>query len=189
MAESFDRRQVTDWLRRLGCRLGWTGSGGVLLALLAGLELLVVTLPTADQTNETLAQIGRLQSGTRNGAPIAAATPSTAAAELESFEARFPARAELNAVLALVHELAARSGVELARGEYLLEREKGLGLSRYQISLPVTGPYVAIKAFMRAVLRDIPSASLDGFSLQRRSPGEEALEAVLRISVYSREAP
>ena len=65
-----------------------------------------------------------------------------------------------------------------------MSEEQGLNLLRYQITLPVKGSYISIRGFLRRVLNDIPSASLDGISLQRQNAGDEILEAQIRLSLF-----
>jgi hypothetical protein len=67
-----------------------------------------------------------------------------------------------------------------------LTEEAGLDLLRYQITLPVKGSYASIRGFLRRVLRDIPSLSLDGIAIQRQNVGDEAVEVQIRFSLYHR---
>ncbi len=187
MAPSINRQQLAARVRRQAHRLGWIGAGGVLLALLATLELLNVTLPALDQSAEIAARIERLDESPRRGAPIEGRRGSDATSQLEAFEGHFPERSELNATVAKVHALASAANVELLRGEYQTETEKSLGLTRFQMNLPVNGSYAATKTFLRGVLNEIPSAALDGINLQRKGPAEDTLETVIRISLYTRE--
>ena len=87
-----------------------------------------------------------------------------------------------------IHAAAEKETLVLERGEYRLIEEAGLDLLRYQITLPVKGSYASINAFVRRVLRDVPSLALDGISLQRQNAGEAAIEAQVRVSVFYRGA-
>ena len=187
MVPSIDRQQLSARIRRQARRLGWVGASGALLALLAALELFNVTLPALDQAEEIAVRIERINESPRNGAPIEGRRGSDAATQLEAFEGHFPERSGLNGTITKVHALAGAPNVELLRGEYQSETEKSLGLTRFQMNLPVNGSYAAIKTFLRGVLNEIPSAALDGISLQRKGPAEDTLETVIRISLYVRE--
>ncbi len=185
MVDTSFKQQLNVRSRRFAQRLGWPGGIGVLLGVLALLELLTGALPAMEQTHEIETQIARLREPARSNAPIGPGENADAASQLDAFERFFPARSAQNESLKLMFSLSEGIGVELARGEYRLETDKTLKLTRYQLTLPVTGSYPAIKTFIGKVLQDIPSASIDTLSLQRRAASEELLEAVLRISFFN----
>src|SRR6266850_2481855 len=99
-----------------------------------------------------------------------------------------PAEQELAAqrlALERLHALARRSGLELAQGEYRLERP-AYGLWAYRVTLPVRGGYGQVRAFIASLLRDIPTASLEGLRFERRKAAETELDAQLRITLHVR---
>ena len=175
--------------RRLWRRFGWQGAVGGALALLALAEFGGTTLPGLEQAEGLRTQIARLREPARAGAPIEQGGRAGTQAQLDAFERFFPARAAANASLEQLFRISAEREVLLARGDYRLESDAELGLSRYQLSLPVSGPYSNVKAFLRQVLADMPWVSLDGISLQRPNAGEQSVETVLRLSLYLRNDP
>jgi hypothetical protein len=104
--------------------------------------------------------------------------------ELQRFYALFPPIERLSAELGQLYGLAHASKLELAHGEYRLE--KGVGLWSYRVTLPVHGSYAQIRAFIGAVLRDKPTASVDLLRFERKKAGEAMLDAELRLTVYFR---
>ena len=181
--------EVSARLRRLAHRLGWLGAAGAGLALLALAEVASVARPAAQEAAELEAQVLRLRESPRSRREIADGAGDDAASQLKAFLRFFPPQEQINRVVAELHEAARQEKLLLERGDYRLAEEPGLGLLRYQISLPVKGSYASIRGFLRRVLRDMPAVSLDGVSLQRQAAGEELLEAQIRLSAFHREAP
>jgi hypothetical protein len=105
--------------------------------------------------------------------------------ELRRFYNLFPPSAELPNELQRLHQLARRAGLELAQGEYRLER-RTLGLWAYRVTLPVRGTYPQLRGFLGTLLKEVPVASLDGLRFERKKAAEAQLEAQLRITVHVR---
>ena len=107
------------------------------------------------------------------------------AEDLRRFHALFPPSNELNAHVERLHRLARRSGLDLAQGDYRLER-RTTGLWAYRVTLPVRGGYAQVRGFMAALLREMPTASLEGLRFERRKAAETELDAQLRITLHLR---
>jgi hypothetical protein len=107
------------------------------------------------------------------------------AEELRRFHQLFPHAARLTAELEQLHRLARLSGLELAQGEYRLERPAN-GLWAYRVTLPVRGGYPQVRAFVGALLRDMPTASLEALRFERKRAAETELDAQLRITLHLR---
>ena len=180
------RTELSRDLRRLTLRLGWLGALAAGLLALAAVELSTVTLPVSGDADELQEQIRRVRESPRGRREIARSEDSSPAAQVSAFERFFPDAGELNRVLREIHAAAEKEKLVLERGEYKLSEEAGLGLLRYQITLPVKGPYPSIRAFTRRVLKDIPSLALDSVALQRPNVGDEAIEAQIRFSAFHR---
>jgi len=114
--------------------------------------------------------------------PVAA---SGRAEEVRRFYNLFPPVASLTDELERVHGLGRRAGLELAQGEYRLERP-AYGLWAYRVTLPVRGSYAQLRGFLASLLRDMPTASLDGLRFERRKAAETELDAQLRITLHLR---
>lgn len=107
------------------------------------------------------------------------------AEELRRFQNLFPPAGALTDELERLHRLARRSGLELAQGEYRLERPP-YGLWAYRVTLPVRGGYAQVRAFIGAVLADMPTASIETLRFERKKAAETELDAQLRITLHLR---
>lgn len=109
------------------------------------------------------------------------------AEELARFYELFPTAQGLTDEVQHLHRLAHGAGLDLAQGEYRLERHAA-GLWAYRAVLPVRGTYPALRDFTAAVLKDMPVASIEALRFERKGTTEAELEAQLRITLYVRPA-
>lgn len=107
------------------------------------------------------------------------------AEELRRFHGLFPSREQLTDELERVHRLARGAGLELAQGEYRLER-RAAGLSPYRITLPVSGTYPQLREFLSAVLKTMPAASIDALRFERKRAADTQIEAQVRLTLHVR---
>jgi hypothetical protein len=105
--------------------------------------------------------------------------------ELRRFYNLFPPSTELPNQLERVYQLARGTGLDLAQGEYRLER-RPFGLWAYRVTLPVRGTYPQLRSFLGALLKDVPIASLDAVRFERKKTAEAQLEAQLRVTLHVR---
>ncbi|MTW33415.1 hypothetical protein GM655_11315 [Pseudoduganella danionis] len=84
----------------------------------------------------------------------------------------------------VLFDLAAKNGLVLNQGEYKTARDVASGVTTYQITLPVQGPYQAIWQFALQALRTMPFAALDEVAFRREQIGEPIVEARLRLTLY-----
>lgn len=168
-------------MRRLNALLARLGLPGVLgigvLLACAGFYFSAVVPVERELAAQRLAA-ERLRART----PFQPVTAGGREEELQRFYALFPPIERLSAELEDLYSLARASKLELAQGEYRLE--KGVGLWSYRVTLPVRGSYSQIRAFVGAVLRDKPIASLDAMRFERKKAGEPMLDAQLRLTVH-----
>ena len=178
--------EIGQTLRRLQLRLGRLGAFAALLLALAVLELFTGTLPAMQSTSALEVQLENLQESLRGGREIKRGADVTPAVQMAAFERYFPPMADINRVLGEIYTAAENEKLLLERGEYNLSEESGLGVLRYKINLPVKGPQADIKRFVRRMLHDIPSLSLDSISMQRNNVGEPTVDAQIRVTVFLR---
>jgi len=107
------------------------------------------------------------------------------AEELRRFQNAFPPTGELTNEVEGLHRLARRAGLELAQGEYRLER-RPTGLWAYRVTLPVRGSYPQIRSFLASVLKDMPLAAIDALRFERKKLADTELEAQVRLTLYVR---
>ena len=105
--------------------------------------------------------------------------------DLRRFQALFPSASELTDEVERLHRLARRAGLDLAQGEYRLERRVS-GLWAYRVTLPVRGSYPQFRDFIGAVLKEMPIASIDALRFERKRAAETQLEAQVRVTLFAR---
>lgn len=93
-------------------------------------------------------------------------------------------RSETEQSLKTLFDIAEQAGLNLDEGEYKWQLDKNSNIYRYQILLPVKGPYAAIRQFCEQALLALPFASLDEWSFKRESIGDDALDVSLRFTLY-----
>ena len=110
------------------------------------------------------------------------------ASQLNEFMAFFPTGDTTSHWLGLVYEAASKEGLELAQGTYKVRGESGVGLSAYQVTLPVRGGYPQIRRFVGRVLTDVPAASLESIAFQRERSADGAVDAKVVFTLHLRES-
>jgi hypothetical protein len=174
------RRRLNAALRRLGTA-GVLGIG-VLLGCAAFYSSALV--PLAEELAAQKAALERLQSRTLYQ-PVSAA--GGRAEELERFYKLFPPSERLTDEVARLHRLGRSAGLDLAQGEYRLER-RPTGLWAYRITLPVRGSYPQLRDFLAALLKEMPIASIEALRFERKRAADTQLAAQVRIIVHLRPA-
>lgn len=161
-------------------RHGWAALAGVLALVLAvGLDMATRELLAQTQAQEQAHQT-RLQRERERPDPAAEQV-----ARLAELQRDLPDAAAALQVLPLIHRAAQAHGVVLASGEYrLLPEGKAGTLARYQITLPASGSYPALRAWTAEVLNAQPSLAMEELSLSRPTSGETTLQARVRWSLY-----
>jgi len=121
----------------------------------------------------------------RSRVPYRPVSTSGRADDMRRFHGLFPPAERLTDQLQQVHRLARATGLELAQGEYRLERPPQ-GLWAYRVTLPVRGTYPQLRGFVGALLADMRTASIEGLRFERKKAAEAQLDAQLRITLYLR---
>ena len=170
------KARLERWLRRLG-PAGVLGIG-VLLAC-AGFWSDALA-PIEQQVRAERLALERL----RNRTPYQPVSNGREE-ELQRFYSLFPPVAQLGGEVERLHALARKNGLELAQGEYRLER-RAEGLWAYRITLPVRGNYSQFRGFLAAVLDGMPVASLDALRFERKKAFDAQLEAQVRLTIHAR---
>lgn len=172
----------------LQVKIGFARVGSVtwllLLLFVVGVGAFVALDSQAPTSVDALRQT-RAERLARFRAPAAGA-PATPAAQqhLAAFYAVLGEPSATEAHVKLLFDVARRSGISLAQGEYKWSVDGSGQTERYQIRLPVKGSYAAIRAFCEAVLRELPFASLDELSLKRQVVADATLDATVQFSLH-----
>ncbi len=194
------RRLGPPVLRRLG--VAWrlhVGRPGLigLIGLAAAVYLIAVEGPSLKHRQAELAQRQQALRDEAAKTPAARTRPtrmaavSNAIALLESL----PPPTRRGADLARLVELAHQSKVELARGDYAVERldaaadAAALGdeaVSQWRLQLPVRGNYAQLRHFAAEMLNTLPHVALDGLQIDRPDTLQAELETTLRITFFYR---
>jgi hypothetical protein len=105
--------------------------------------------------------------------------------DLRRFHNQFPPTGKIPTEVEKLWMTAAEYKIDLEKGEYRLE-STGLGLARYRVTLPVRASYAQIRNFINFILKEIPTASIDGLRFERKKISETQLEAQIRLTLYFR---
>jgi hypothetical protein len=163
-------------------RLGWPGVVGLGLLAFAALIAVSTLLPLRGEVVRLRDAADALQR--RIGGGDRAGARPQAQEQLATFYAFFPPPDSTPDWLGRIHSIAQAKGVQLASGEYRLERAASPRLRRYQMTLPVQGTYAQIRGFVGAVLEQVPAAVLEEVSLKRENVETQRVEARVRLTIY-----
>jgi hypothetical protein len=159
-------------------RLGWAGAVG--FALIVG-SLVYDAAVVRPREAALEAQLSRNERA-RLAAEASRAEATTAA---ETGVAGQPVLAPAAAAaLRRLFDAASRAGLELPQGEYRLTEVKDAHLRRYQLSLPVSGSYPEIRAFIARALNADPALALTAIQLRRERIESPDLDVLLNFTLY-----
>jgi Tfp pilus assembly protein PilO len=162
-------------------RLGWPGVVGLGLLAFAAMAAATALLPLRAQVERLRDEADSLQRRL-GGSDRAGRAPVQD--QLATFYAFFPPRDASPDLLGKIHAIAKAKGLQLASGEYRLERAPSPRLARYQVTLPVQGTYAQIRGFVGEVLEQVPAAVLEEVSVRRESVEAARVEARVRLTIY-----
>jgi hypothetical protein len=171
------RRHLEALLRKLG--IAGVAGVGMLIAC-AGFYVSAVA-PAQKEARTQRAALERM----RARIPFQPVAASGRAEDLRRFYNLFPPASGLTNDLERLHRLARAAGLELAQGEYRLERRPA-GLWAYRVTLPVRGGYPQLRDFVDAVLKEMPIASLEALRFERKKAADTELDAQLRLTLHLR---
>ena len=154
-----------------------------------GLGLLVFCLPfylsALRPLQHELAAQRDVAERLRERGPFRAVTGDDRADDLLRFYALLPPLEQLPESLAQLYALARAARLELMQGEYRLEA-RGAGPAAYRITLPMRGSYAQVRAFVDALLREMPLASVDALRFERKKAADAQLDAQIRMTLHFR---
>ena len=163
-------------------RSGRAGLSGVAL-IVASLVFLVSThLPLSREVEELRAQ---LQGARAQAVKTPVSATDTGAALLHSL----PGRAQMPALLGTLLHQADAAHLTIDTGKYEATALKSGGVVTYQISFPVTGPYPQVRQFIDGTLAALPAVAVTELSLTRKTIGDGAVEAQIRLTAFTQDRP
>lgn len=175
-------REVSRWLRAAG----WPGIVGLSLIVFALAFYVSAIRPAQEELARQQELASSLRDGIQHAARAFSATPRDPAQQLVAFYRFFPAATEAPETLRRVYEAARAQDLVLDQGEYRLLPEQSDKLVRYQVTLPVKGPYPQIQRFLAAVLTENPVVSLEDISFEKQRVADRVVGARIRLAVYLR---
>lgn len=105
--------------------------------------------------------------------------------QLNSFIEMFPNLKNLPELSAQIYSAANDDSLILEQGTYkLVESSAVIPLSRYEIYLPVRGPYERVRGFISHILFELPALSLNEVVLSRSGTVDQMVDAELRMTLY-----
>ena len=161
-------------------RLGAATVVGVAAVVAAATILLASDLPQSAVVAALKSQLVRLT-------PLGKS--STVAAPTGAMLAALPLRAEAPNVVAKILEEAHAAGVDLPRGQYEYVPARDGVAARYRMTFPVRATYPRIRAFMDRTLVALPAVAVEGLRIERKTVGDESVDAELKFAAYVRSDP
>lgn len=142
---------------------------------------LFVLLPASDRLHALQRQAHAARSGERRQVQGAQDTPWNSP---KLFYNALPGEREAPRETGKILAAAFDAGFDPEKVEYAMARDPDAAFSRYQVTIPVTGPYRDIRSFEMRVLNEIPSAALSEISLRREDALSPVVTARLRFTLY-----
>jgi hypothetical protein len=157
-------------------RLGTTGVAGIVLLVASVSVFLASNLPQTQLIATLQAQVGQ---------PSAFSVPAPVTIDGTALTA-LPARADALGILNKVVLEAKAAGIELERGQYEFVSARDGVAARYRMTFPVHTSYVNLRQFMDQTLIALPAVAVEALRVERKSVGDDSVDAELRLSAYVR---
>ncbi|HJX19180.1 MAG TPA: hypothetical protein VJ437_13450 [Acidiferrobacterales bacterium] len=175
------------WMANLWLRgLGWPGIVGLSLVAFSLAFYVSAVLPAQEELERRLNEANSLRDRIQQAARIFTSNPRSPAGQLGAFYQFFPASEGAPETLRGIYQAAQAQGIFLDRGEYHVIPEQSGRLLRYQVTLPVKGPYPQIQKFLATVLTQNPTVSLENVSFGKQKVADPVVEARIQLIVYLR---
>ena len=158
-------------------RLGVATLAGVAAVVLAATLFIANNLPQGAAVAALKGQLAHL-TPLAKGAAVSPLSGSMLAA--------LPPRGEAPEIVAKILEEARASGVELPRGQYEYVPARDGVAARYRMSFPVHATYPQLREFMDRTLVALPAVAVEGLRIERKTVGDNSVDAELKLSAYVR---
>ena len=166
-------------------RCGWINIAAALLLASGGVAWLWVMPHLEQQVQAGRAALAAAQKSLASAPAVPAAPPVPPAQQhLQQFTDLLGQSRYAEQQVKTLFAIAARNGLTLSKAEYKFGASKDGGFHTYTVSLPVKGPYGAIRPFCEQVLLAIPFASLDEVNAKRETVNSTGLDVKLRFTLF-----
>lgn len=165
-------------------RLSWPAVGALGVAVFAAGFHFSVVRPAQEEALALQSTLAHLRAQHSLLGPGAQPNPRL---QLVRFYASFPSGESAPNWLERIYAAASINHLELTSGDYRVVRNGQEQLARYQITLPLKGSYPDIRGFLRTVLSDLPSVSLDNIAFERQKIGEASVAVSVSLTLYLRD--
>jgi hypothetical protein len=175
------------WLGVAHWRYGWCWS--IALAILACAATVELAKNRLLRAELTILSLGAVNGSRAAGPTMSTRLPSDAATRARVIEAMLRGQASFESQYQRLIEIGARRGIELPRAEYVTTADEPGGMVRVQVSLSIAARYPEFRSFIEEVLRTLPAASLDQFSVKRDNVAQAQVEVLVRMSFWAIREP
>ena len=185
VARGWLTRASHQWLPRITWslqRIGRPGLSGAALLMASVMFLVSTYLPLAREVEELRSQV--------NSARVESLAPMRPVGDAATaLLRRLPPRTQMPSLLGVLLKQADAAHLSIDTGKYETTALKSGGVTSYQVSFPVSGPYPQVRQFIDATLVALPAAALSELTLTRKTIGDAAVEAQVRLTLFTRESP
>lgn len=168
-------------------RHGWCWSLALAILACAATVELAKNQPLGAELfalNRGVADAGRAATPT-----VPTRLPSDSTTRAREIEAMLRNQGSFESQYQRLIEIAARRGIELPRADYVTTTDEAGGILRVQVSLSIAARYPQFRSFIEEVLRTLPAASLDQFSVKRDNVAQAPVEVLVRMSFWAIRGP
>jgi Tfp pilus assembly protein PilO len=177
--------QLIWQLKRLLRRLKLEGLIGLALCVLSLILLFTVLLPMQTKMADVARKIAVHPVKQKINAPVLS-TEQLMANEVIKFNRQFAKVDQLPDQLDAMFRLAEGNGLLINRGEYtLVEKTQGT-LRRFEVTIPISGSYLPLRAFVLDILDKMPTVSLADMTLERENIADGQVKATVRLVFFIR---
>jgi hypothetical protein len=166
------------WLAlvRLHQRVGLAGVVGLGLLAAAALTAALAWREHRDFVRERAQQV--------EAPPSAGPVVSAPRSDVRTAPARWPTTGEVPVLLTRIERAAVEQGLGWAQADYRFNAATTDTPDSLEVKCTLKGPYPSIRAFVTALLLDMPTSTLREFSISRVSAEATNVDAKLSLVVY-----
>ena len=176
-----------SWALRLWAqRLGVSGTVGLGLCSFAVMFYLSAVLALEAEQTQIVEELETSLVPVQRPGVSPTVAPRTPKEQLSDFYAIFPPAKDVHETLRKINQLAEKQHLVLQAGHYHVIDDHAGRLVRYEAALPLVGPYPNVRQFLRAVLAEVPSASLAKVDVEKNMMGGAQAKTTVSFTLFLR---